>query len=167
MKVNELMEGKWVAKSKDGKERRFKNLADAEHWRNNYSKDILPAKDRFKSVGDYLDWADKEEEKLKQQRAALKPKAGEIWSKFQQAVGDSFPDGDPFDRMGPWMRQHDLTMHDLDAAVAEFNGKNETAHSYLAQMWDDHAGDAEHDALQGAHGDTYDDQWFNRGNPWK
>ena len=168
MKVNELMEGKWVAKSKDGKERRFKNLADAEHWRNNYSRDITPAKPKSSAEAyhDYMKWAEQEEERLKKQRDALKPKSAEIWRRFETAVGDSFPDGDPFDRISSWLNKHDLTIHDVDAAVKEFSDAS-TAHEYLAKMWDDYSADAEHDALQGAHGDTYDDQWFQRANPWK
>ncbi len=166
MKAAELIEGRWVAKSLDGKVRRFKQQADSDHWRANHSGHVTPARE-FKSVKQYLDWAEREEQKLAKEREALKPKLGEIWTKFQQAVGDAFPDGDPFDRIGPWMRQHGLTMHDLDAAVAHFNGDHETAHSYLAQMWDDHASDAEHDAMRGEHGSTYDGHWFQNPNPWK
>ncbi len=161
MKVLELLEGKWVAKNLDGKERRFKNLADAEAWRQSRSPAKQPKP--FDSVGDYLDWADQEARKRKE---ANKPKTSEIWRRFEQAVGDSFPDGDPFDRISHWLNQHDLTIHDVDAAVKEFSGAD-SAHDYLAQMWDDYSADAEHDAMQGAHGETYDDQWFTRANPWK
>lgn len=167
MKIVELLEGRWVAKSLDGKVRRFKDLADAAHWRKNISTHVIPAKERGVTVKAYLDALDAEEAKVQAEREASRPKLGEIWTKFQQAVDASFPDGDPFDRIGPWMQQHGLTIDDLDRAVAHFNGDHETAHSYLSSMWDEHASGAEHDAMMGAHGQTYDDQWFQRPNPWK
>lgn len=166
MKVKDLMEGRWVTKSLDGKVRRFKDLADAEYWRKNISTHVTPAKEKGLTVKAYLDALDAEEAKVRAEREANKPKLGEIWSKFVQAVGDSFPDGDPFDRIGPWMQQHGLTIDDLDRAVAD-SSDHRTAHDYLASMWDDYSRDAEHDAIMGAHGQTYDDQWFQHPNPWK
>lgn len=110
----------------------------------------------------YMDWAEKEDAK---QKAASKPKSSEIWNKFQTAVGDAFPDGDPIGRMAHWMNQNNLTMDDIDAAVREYADVD--AYTYLQNMWDDHAADAEHDAMHGHYGQTYDDQWFQRPNPYK
>ena len=164
MKVSELMEGKWVrwvAKSLDGKVRRFRDLADAEHWRKNYSGDVTPAKEP--SIKDMFDRMDREREAASK---ANKPSEGEIWRQFENAVANSFPDGDFIDHLAPWLRKHELTMDDVNAAVREYSDSKD-AYDYLQKMWDDHAADAEHDALQGAHGETYDDQWFQRPNPWK
>ena len=155
-----------MAKSLDGKVRRFKDEADAEYWRKNISTHIIPAKEP-QGLDHYFKELDRMEAAIRTNKEANKPKLSDIWNKFQQAVGDSFPDGDPFDRIGPWMNQHNLTIHDIDAAVKEYNG-TDTAQEYLRQMWDDYSADAEHDAMMGAHGETYDDdQWFNRPNPWK
>lgn len=162
MKVRELVEGKWVAKSLDGKVRRFKDGVDAEHWGNNHSGHVTPADNSAKAARDYFAAIDA----LTTKMADDKPSMSEIWRKFQRAVDDSFPDADPFDRISDWLNQNGLTIHDVDQAVKQFGGAD-SAHDYLASMWDDFSADAEYDAMQGAHGDTYDDQWFTRQNPWK
>lgn len=156
MKLHELLEGKWVVKNLDGKERRFKDLKDAEAWKQSSN---APRQPKEMSVSDYLDWAEKQDEKSK-------PSSSVIWERFQRAVGNYFPDGDPIGSMASWMNANNLTFNDLDAAVKQYtDGKG--AHEYIADMWDDTAADAEHDAMQGHLGDTYDGAWFTQKNPWK
>lgn len=154
MKISDLLEGKWVAKSLDGVERRFKDAKDAEAWRQTIAK--KPRQPKLQDPWDAFDKA----------QAALKPSAWDIWTKFETAVSNSFPDGDYADYMGPYMQKHNLSYEDLNAAVKKY-GHADSASDYLAQMWDDASADAMHDAEQGAHGETYGGQWFTHKNPWK
>jgi uncharacterized NAD(P)/FAD-binding protein YdhS len=155
-----IEEGRWVAKNLDGVERRFRTSGEADAWRQSHSEK------KGMTFRQYMNWAEKEDAKLQKQLDAAKPKASEIWNKFQTAVGNSFPDGDFIDHIGPWLRKHDLTMDDVNAAVREYTDFKD-AYDYLSSMWDDHAADAEHDAMQGHYGQTYDNEWFSRPNPYK
>ena len=156
MKTTELLEGRWVAKSLDGVERRFKDAKDAEAW-----KQVTAKKQRQPKQKDW--WTDYDDE---EEKAKPKVDLWDLWTRFEAAVSSSFPDGDPIGQIASYMRHQRLTIDDLDAAVKEHGGAD-SAHGYLAQMWDDLSADAEHDAMRGAHGENYDDKWFTQKNPWK
>jgi hypothetical protein len=101
------------------------------------------------------------------------PSLEEIWQEAETAIGNAFPDGDPIDALGPWMRKHGVTMDELNLATKK-NGmgrgkgkKDYGFYDYLADMHEDFAQSSLHDAKQGHYGETYDDQWFARPNPWK
>lgn len=106
--------------------------------------------------------AAREAERLKQ---ASRPTDHEIVAVGENAIGQSFPDGDPSDYLHPFLKKHGLDFRDVNAAFKKIHKKD--FYKYLADMWDDHAADSLHDAKQGHHGEHYDNQWFAQGNPWK
>ena len=79
--------------------------------------------------------------------------------KFEEVVGDTFPDGDPIDRMAPWIRREFRcqgwdTGSILDKAVELHLGfKSYT--NYLADMWSNMVEDGMFPELE------------DRPNPWK
>jgi hypothetical protein len=112
---------------------------------------------------------DKEERRAQREAARLKkanrPTDDQIVERGENAIGNSFPDGDPIDTFGPWLHKHGLDMADVDAAFKKRHKKG--FYAYLAAMWDDAAASALHDAQQGSHGEHYDNEWFAQNNPWK
>lgn len=66
--------------------------------------------------------------------------------KVQDALGQSFPDGDPIDIIAPWCRRMGWEMMDinekglLDKAVRKFIGPK-TYYKFLEGFWDEFAGD--------------------------
>lgn len=80
---------------------------------------------------------------------------------ISDAVGNSFPDGDPFDSIYPKARRlgipADNMIEWLDRAVKKA-GMGESYHDYLADVWDDHIGD--YNDMQG--GAAHHTQ-----NPWR
>lgn len=88
----------------------------------------------------------------------------DIWEKAQDSTS-ALPDGDPSDSMSSWLRRNSLTWDDVDRAAKKFTKKS--YHDYVADVWDDLAGDALYDARNGHYGEDYSDQWFARGNPWR
>jgi hypothetical protein len=67
-----------------------------------------------------------------------------ILNTVEGSVGNVFPDGDPIDRLHAWMERNNVRMDDINRAFRKFEGKSYDA--YIADMWDDHADDALHDA---------------------
>ena len=118
-----------------------------------------------------LRWLKDDEENEREERRAARelkanrPKPEAMVNFALDAFGSSFPDGDPIDQIGPYLKKHGLEFSDLNAAFQKIHKK--TYYQYLADMWDDYAQDALADAKQGAYGEHYDDQWFAQGNPWK
>lgn len=86
MKLKSLLEGNWVAKSKDGVTRRFKSRDEAEAWERTYANiepliDPVAEKSRkFKSYDD-------------------------LWDEAAKAISRTFPEGDPFDYLIPYMKK--------------------------------------------------------------
>lgn len=77
-------------------------------------------------------------------KAATKLEQSVIWNKVQTVIGNTFPDGDPIDHLIPWMRQNNVTMDQINAAVKKHEKTD--MYGYLARMWDDTQGDAVYDA---------------------
>lgn len=98
-----------------------------------------------------------------------------LYAKAMDAVGQSFPDGDPMEMILPWMNRNNLTIKDLDRVFKKHDGV--TFHKYLAVMWDQYAGQAVFDAEHGHvdHNSAFytvkkgeDKTRFERlPNPWK
>jgi hypothetical protein len=160
MKLSELLtneakagKGMWVIKSKDGVEKRFKDdeSPEAVVWKATIAKKPKAPKPK--------DWWEDDE-------PVNKPPLGHIWAKFQEAFGVAFPDGHPLDHMSRWCHDNNVTADDIDDAVREFGGAKDV-NTYMADAWDDHARDANHDAMQGHHGENYDNAWFTQKNPHK
>jgi hypothetical protein len=134
MKLRPLLEGMWVIKNIDGKEKRFKD-------------------DRSEAA---IAWAQsrspKTKSELKKELQALRPKKpplDEIYDKVSNAIGDSFPDGDPIDYFGNWLRKNELTMDDVDRAFKK--REKRTYYQYLGDMWEDIARSAFIDAHKAYH----------------
>jgi dGTP triphosphohydrolase len=141
-----LDEGIWAVKSKDGVSKRFKDEASAEAWKNSYAKPARPPKEV----------------------KAPKPKREDIlrslFQNFEITVSDSFPDGDPISEMLPYLKKHDLTVDDLNAAVRKF-GRSKDVNDYLADLWDSYATDVVAGMERSGHFD--EDSWALRPNPWR
>lgn len=69
-----------------------------------------------------------------------------LHNKVLEAVGQSFPDGDPIDIIGPWVNRQGWDIYDvtqkgfLDAAMKKFSGAKSYDH-YLEDFWDQFAAD--------------------------
>jgi hypothetical protein len=79
--------------------------------------------------------------------------------KFEEVVGDTFPDGDPIDRMAPWIKREFrvpdwFTGEILDKSVEVHLGAKSYT-KYLANSWDDFVADGMFPELE------------NYPNPWK
>jgi hypothetical protein len=76
-----------------------------------------------------------------------------VYNKATAAVGDSFPDGDPVDRIFPWWKkqypslQYDMMEYINKAFKTHGHGAEKKGlYSYVRELWDSYAGDAVHDA---------------------
>ena len=194
MKVRDLFEAKggveiWPVSNMLGHVKKFKKIdgwwehpVEVKKWMQSHEIPQSRA-DKAEERGRQKEWDDVDKEERKKERALAanarrlkKENASreQIWHKVEEAVGNSFPDGDPIDTLGPWMRKFDISMDEVNAAVAwatgntrRKNAKQFGLYDYLANMWDDYAADALHDAQQGSHGEDYSHEWFARPNPWK
>jgi hypothetical protein len=101
----------------------------------------------------------------------VKPNLDVLYQKGLDAIGDSFPDGDPIDRLGPWLSKQGFDFEDMNKAFRKHEKKD--FYAYLAHMWEDMARDQLHDAKNG-HADEnsvfyhQNDQgdWVLADNPW-
>lgn len=137
------------------------------------------AKRPYMSDDAALRWLKDDEEDEKAQRLAAReakrnhPTLDEIWHEVDNAIGNSFPDGDPIDSLMPFMTARGVTMDEINASVKKNvmgrgKGKKDYGmYDYLADMWDDMSKDSLRDAMQGHHGEHYDDKWFAQNNPWR
>jgi hypothetical protein len=170
MKLQNLLEGMWVIKNLDGKEKRFKDdqSASAIEWKNSHT----PKTQRQLDAEREKYWRD-----LDKAAKVKKPTLDEIYSRVETEVGNSFPDGDPIDRLRDWMRKFEVTMDDIDRAFKK-NAKSDF-HTYLGNMWEGMAQDAFHDAYTEYHkhgrepDDGYNPYWSMgkngpelHDNPW-
>lgn len=97
---------------------------------------------------------------LAQKIESSKPKTpdlGAVARKIEDTLGATFPDGDPIDILGPWMKKtYNIEGFAvgavLDKAVKKI-GKYKDYYDYLAQTWDEFS--ADFPGLEG------------RGNPWR
>jgi len=149
MKVAELLENafkQWAQENKDRKQK--ERAAGKEHEKN------------FRV-------------KQRQQNAEAKLAADrKLLQKIEDAISNSFPDGDPFDHFSSYLRHNDLDMSDVNRVVRKAHGVD--YHRHLARMWDEVASQAIHDAKNGhveTHSAFYDvdkDGKITRApNPWK
>lgn len=83
----------------------------------------------------------------------------EIARKIEEFAGEAFPDGDPIDKLGPWMTKRFslprfTNISDALDLAAKKNLSSKSYSDYLAGMWEDYIDDVAPDRR--AHG-----------NPWK
>lgn len=67
-----------------------------------------------------------------------------IYQKAQDAIGNSFPDGDPSDHLYPWLEKRGLDMDIVNRAFRKFDKTD--FYGALADLWDDVQGDRLYDA---------------------
>lgn len=156
MKIKDLLEANgsehWTVHNMSGVPKKFKKIdgfwekpTEVEAW--------------IRSHGDpkYEREVDREQRKREREaekaerderRAARPPKVDldTVWRKFEDVVGQVFPDGDPTDYMGPWFKRTYNIEYDwgqyLDKA-AKKNGYKGGWTGYMAQMHDDYVDDGE------------------------
>lgn len=114
--------------------------------------------------------AKKQQSKIEKERLEA-----QIFTKVEDAISMSFPDGDPFDHLVHWLNARDLTMDDVNRVLKKKIGI--TYDKYLSRMWDDAAADAVSDAeMMLSNGKTPHDSPFyhvadgkvvREPNPWK
>lgn len=117
-------EGQWVAKSKDGVEKRFRrdDTAGRDAWANSTAKPApAPA------------------------RAPTKPALtlDTVWRKVEEVVANIFPDGDPIDYLAPWLEKQgirDFKIGDTLDKAAQQNGY-EDIYDYYEEMKRQYAAD--------------------------
>ena len=106
--------------------------------------------------------------------AGLKVKMtqADMWMRVDLAIGQSFPDGDPIDDLGPWMERHNVSIEQIDRAVNRFAKIKTGMYGYLAMLWNDRQADEMADAKVGV---PYENNafWFIQDgkvvpydNPW-
>lgn len=71
-----------------------------------------------------------------------------IWEKFQEAIGNSFPDGDPRDFMIDHMKEFRYDHQDLLRAVKKHNKGVTSVSHLLGQFWEEFARDKLYDARE-------------------
>lgn len=112
MKQDQILEGNWVVKSIDGVEKRFprNKEAEARAWEKTTARPpMAPAAPR---------------------QQAPKVDLHTVWRKVEQVVSNIYPDGDPIDWLGPWVKQQGLDYSVIDKA-AKANGYDD-----LYDYWD-------------------------------
>lgn len=201
MKVTELFEatgntkGSWKIQNLNGVMKTFKDdeSPDARAWMRNRG-DATQIWD--KTSGRWImDPKKQEREDRKADREAAKwdredrkaerdakPGAGidlkKVYDIVMDAIGNSFPDGDPIDHyVRPIQRLGVKEFHvgDVVEMALKKHGRGvekKGVHAYLAQMWDDMAGDAMHDAKAGHEAREpfvrmEDGKPVKQDNPWK
>lgn len=118
--------------------------------RRDFLKDVKAKLGRFKSD------TSKADTKRQRQNEVLERLAYIV----DEAIGNAFPDGDPFDAIAPKARKMGIPMDNLidwlDRAVKKHIGHKGGYHDYVATMWDQHD-----ETLSGMSG------YQSRGNPWR
>jgi hypothetical protein len=86
--------------------------------------------------------------KKAQKSQNYKPPLSYVYWKANDVISQTFPDGDPFDHLTPWLQSVGLTMDDVDAAIRKYHGGDDF-YTYLANMWDGVQADSIQDAKNG------------------
>jgi len=179
MKLTDVTEiytvkGSWTIHNMVGQPKKFMDPEGTEAKKWMMSREIPLDRDEIRRgaelrrAGELADRNDRQRERHLARQAKIKPSLDVIWNYAQEAIGNSFPDGDPMDSLGTWARQNNVDMDDINRAARKATGqRSKTFYEYLASMWDDHAADHLHDAQAGAHGEDYSNEWFARPNPWR
>lgn len=201
MKVAELFEaktkGSWKVANLSGVEKTFKSndigeldSPEARAWMKNHgdAKQIWNGRawvvdpkvtDREIKKQD-REWAKQDREEAK---AAKKPAVDlqKVYNIVMDAIGNTFPDGDPFDHYAPKIRKLGVGEYDVGDVVEKAMKKfghgieKKGTHAYMAQMWDEMSRDAMHDAKSMKNGEEFDSPFIEyengkpvvRSNPWK
>lgn len=113
-----------------------KNLVDLASGEVRRREEARKKADRAqKAASKYLASLDKPKAKSKQDLAIL-------WQKIEDVIANSFPDGDPYDTLWPYMQKNGFTQDDVERA-SKMNGYND-----LWDYWNALTQDVENDAYQ-------------------
>lgn len=154
---------------------RWENKTEAEAWmksRENPKAERAETK-RITAASKALDREDARREK--------KPKIDlqAVYRIVMDAIGNIFPDGDPIDTISPKLkRQFGLEGYEVGEAITAAMKKHGTGvekkgmYEYMADMWDELANDAMHDAKNGHEArepfvHMKDGKPVKQSNPWK
>ena len=89
---------------------------------------------------------DREEARANKPKKRSAEELSAIYRKVEDAIGNSWPDGDPADSFSGYLNRNNYTMDDVDAAFKKH--AKTTYYKYLENMWRDMAADAMHDAKE-------------------
>ena len=189
-----IAKGSWKIQNLSGVMKTFKDAeqSDARAWMKNRG-DASQIWD--KTTGRWMEDPKKTDRELKKadrenakwdrldraaEKARTNPKVDlqKIYNIVIGAIGDSFPDGDPIDHFAGPLRRLGVPEYSVmdyaDKAMKKFGGKSEKkgVYGYLADMWDDMAGDAMYDAKNGGEArspfvEIEDGKPVKQDNPWK
>ncbi len=189
--VSEEVKGKWKIGNLNGVYKNFKSedSPEARAWMKNRAGRFDPvAWNKTTNTWDPdTREADREAAKKQKDESNLQKAEAkrldklykELYDRGIEAIGSSFPDGDPIDHISAFMRKNKLYGDDLDAAFAKYGDGYEKKGFYatVAGWWDDMQPDQMHDAnidlkagRQPEHSDFYDikdGKVVAKQNPWK
>lgn len=111
---------------------------------------------------------------VKQKKLTKKELDAMILDRGDEAIGSSFPDGDPIDHLYRFMSKHNICMEDFDRVFNKHYKIKTGFYGYLANIWDDQQRDAISDARSGSTQlDSYSNYYYLkagelvlRQNPW-
>lgn len=136
----------------------------------------------FDAKGTEIGWYDGTDNTGYSTPTVKKMSTHDIHWKVTELIGSSFPDGDPIDSIGPWMKKNDVSMDEINAAFDKEERRffKDGMYGYLSSKWDDMADDAVCDANASAKSgerfdmnsnfytvDKKDKKITKRNNPWK
>lgn len=149
-----LVEGTWKIQNLDGNYKSFKDdqSPEAKAWMSNRGLNTQkwdgtkwyavapPAPKR--------NWWDDEPKKPAKPKLNLQA----VYNKVIDAIGNSFPDGDPIDTIAPWLERQGVDRYKVGETIEKAMKKHghgeekKGMYAYLASMWEEHALDVVFDA---------------------
>lgn len=148
-KLKQDENGKMVCPACAGPKIKKETVTEASRFKEGSAFKKLARKNRERLKA-YTDSVKKEKAEFAAKLKAMKPKAppkisdDEIWARVVSAVTNSFPDGDPIDRIWPFMERNGISMEKVNKLVKKYEGKKDF-YAWLAAMWDDTQADQLHD----------------------
>jgi hypothetical protein len=145
MKVTELFEAKPSSvqiKNKSGSYKRFKSMSSpgAAEWAASHDE---PVKKRQKMSDE-----ERKDKRAKAQEAKRQLEY-QIDTELSMIAAQALDGSDPSFKLERIQRKYEIDMDAIDRIIRKFNKGTKGFYDYLADMWDDTAGDHVHDAKQG------------------
>lgn len=144
--LREAVKGSWTVHNMSGSPKKFADAHSdaARAWARSHGPTEEERK-RWDREEAKLTKAREKEDRIwdmamnKKPRVPTKKEYLDMYNFAIDALGNSFPDGDPIDAVGPYLEKRKWNMDDLDKAFKMYGGSSEKKgmYSYLADMWAD------------------------------